>query len=488
VQKIYPASMLVLAGLAVPAAVSAQDPVPITATPYVVKGGPGIQIEPSISGSIVALTELTVGELYNTKRINYVDLAVPGAVWQVIPGNADQYDDRPHTSGQMIAFARRWETSVPGAVIMAFDVANPSAGPVVLSPASTMRRTNPAVGGDTVAFSQVLWGTAYNPARMDICVSSLSAPSAPEVCLTSDRANGPPSVTPDGNTVLWNKCPGGSETCDIYLAERDTASGTWGDPRLLADTGGTDSLPHTDGRLVTWQASGVEPDTGMWYWHIYYMSLDGTIPPRRVPLSAGMEWGVGFPHVSGNVISFEGRERSGLHLYDVPTGTTYSLPPEPGIGRWLSDMSHDTTTGEVRMVWSQWVHGMDYNSEDVWGVDFIIAAAQYVVQPLFNQSRAYKQGSVVPIRLQILDAGGTDVSSPSLALVATALVQTDSTADPLVVEDAGTANPDNAFRYDETLPGYVFNLSTKTLSPGTWELRFSIGGDTREYSVTFDVR
>ena len=121
-------------------------------------------------------------------------------------------------------------------------------------------------------------------------------------------------------------------------------------------------------------------------------------------------------------------------------------------------------------------------------MSFDLDAPVYTVQPLFNQSRAHKAGSVVPIRLQLLDASGMNVSSPSLVLTATGLAQQDSTANPLVVEDAGNANPDSAFRYDATLQGYAFNLSTKNLAPGTWELRFRVAGGTREYAVTFDVR
>jgi hypothetical protein len=38
------------------------------------------------------------------------------------------------------------------------------------------------------------------------------------------------------------------------------------------------------------------------------------------------------------------------------------------------------------------------------------------------------------------------------------------------LQDAGGANPGNLFRYDAALGGYVFNLSTKGLTAGTYAL------------------
>ena len=53
---------------------------------------------------------------------------------------------------------------------------------------------------------------------------------------------------------------------------------------------------------------------------------------------------------------------------------------------------------------------------------------------------------------------------------------------------AAAANPDFDFRYDASLPGYIYNLSTKGLATGTWALNFTIPGDPTSHSVQFDVR
>jgi hypothetical protein len=97
-------------------------------------------------------------------------------------------------------------------------------------------------------------------------------------------------------------------------------------------------------------------------------------------------------------------------------------------------------------------------------------------------------GSVFPIRLQLLDAQSNNISSPSLVLTVTGLVQKDGSAVSAVVDDAGNANPDSAFRYDETLGGYAYNLSTKGMATGTWELQFTVSGDSTTYRIGFDLR
>ena len=73
-------------------------------------------------------------------------------------------------------------------------------------------------------------------------------------------------------------------------------------------------------------------------------------------------------------------------------------------------------------------------------------------------------------------------------LTAGQLVKQDDVASTTYAEDAGNANPDNAFRYDATLGGYIYNLSTKGLTQGTWKLTFTVAGDPVEHSVTFGVR
>ena len=115
------------------------------------------------------------------------------------------------------------------------------------------------------------------------------------------------------------------------------------------------------------------------------------------------------------------------------------------------------------------------------------ARHRYAVLPLFDASRSYKLGSIVPIRLQLLDPQGENVSSASLVPTATRLVRKDA-APPLDIQDAGNSNPDGDLHYDSALQGYVFNLSTRNLALGTWDLCFAVPGDTATYHILFSIR
>ena len=105
---------------------------------------------------------------------------------------------------------------------------------------------------------------------------------------------------------------------------------------------------------------------------------------------------------------------------------------------------------------------------------------------LYDQTKSHKSGSIVPIRLQLTNAAGANVSSASLAVTAigTTLVSTNAAG---VLEDAGHSNPDFDFRYDKGLSGYVFNLKTTGYAPGTYALAFRVTGDPTAHTVQFRI-
>jgi microsomal dipeptidase-like Zn-dependent dipeptidase len=109
----------------------------------------------------------------------------------------------------------------------------------------------------------------------------------------------------------------------------------------------------------------------------------------------------------------------------------------------------------------------------------------YNVCLLYDPTKVKKAGSTVPIKLQICDAAGANLSRPDTAVVATSVLMV-STQTSGPVEDPGNSNPDGNFRYDSG--GYQFNLKTTGLAAGTWELRFRIAGDPTEHGAGFQVR
>jgi septal ring-binding cell division protein DamX len=123
---------------------------------------------------------------------------------------------------------------------------------------------------------------------------------------------------------------------------------------------------------------------------------------------------------------------------------------------------------------------------------FYLARRGLHINTLFDQTKAYKSGSTVPIKLQALDANNSNVSSSSTSLVARDLrLVSGNTTAPVV--DSGNANPDSTFRYDSTLGGsgggYIFNLSTRGLASGQYVLSFYVGNDRSFfYTVKFEVK
>ncbi len=111
----------------------------------------------------------------------------------------------------------------------------------------------------------------------------------------------------------------------------------------------------------------------------------------------------------------------------------------------------------------------------------------YNICRLYDSTKSYKSGSVAPIKLQLCNATGANVSSLEIAITATGVRQTSSDA-AQAVQDAGNANPDSNFRYDPTLGGYIFNLATRDLATGTYELTLTVAGDPQPHTVPFSIR
>ena len=112
----------------------------------------------------------------------------------------------------------------------------------------------------------------------------------------------------------------------------------------------------------------------------------------------------------------------------------------------------------------------------------------YGVCALYDQEKAAQSNSTIPVKLQLCDAGGTNVSAPTAVMQATGVLMV-STQTPAQLADAGDANPDFNFRYVAGTPGaYIFNLSTKGYAPGTYLLNIVVGGDPVPHAVKFSVR
>jgi hypothetical protein len=111
----------------------------------------------------------------------------------------------------------------------------------------------------------------------------------------------------------------------------------------------------------------------------------------------------------------------------------------------------------------------------------------FAVCPLYDSTTSKKAGSTVPIKLQLCDGSGRNLSSSAIVIHATGVTRLSNNA-PAILDDPGNANPDFDFRYDAGLAGYIFNLSTTGYTGGTYVLVFTVAGDPTTHTAPFAIR
>jgi hypothetical protein len=128
-------------------------------------------------------------------------------------------------------------------------------------------------------------------------------------------------------------------------------------------------------------------------------------------------------------------------------------------------------------------YGGDNNFTAATGTGSLTVA--YSTQLLFNNSKPVHSGADLPIKLELTDGSGADISSANIAVTAVSLM--DSKGDSVSLRSAGNANPNDPFHYDPNLGGYIFNLDTKGLAAGTYTFYYKAGNDPTLHSLTFVV-
>lgn len=94
----------------------------------------------------------------------------------------------------------------------------------------------------------------------------------------------------------------------------------------------------------------------------------------------------------------------------------------------------------------------------------------------------FKLGRAIPVKFQLQDASGNFVSTASARIYLTK-ISNGVIGDEIEAESVGKANTGNFFRYDSTNNQYIFNLRTKGLSKGTWQIRVLLNDEASHYTV-----
>lgn len=95
-----------------------------------------------------------------------------------------------------------------------------------------------------------------------------------------------------------------------------------------------------------------------------------------------------------------------------------------------------------------------------------------------NGSKVYKRGRTLPIKFQLQDVGQSYISTASATITMQQFSDEAPVGDPVEVESTSGADHGNTFRYDSDNEQYIFNLNTKNLSSGVWQLQVRLNDGT----------
>ncbi|MDD5669047.1 MAG: PxKF domain-containing protein, partial [Candidatus Omnitrophica bacterium] len=104
------------------------------------------------------------------------------------------------------------------------------------------------------------------------------------------------------------------------------------------------------------------------------------------------------------------------------------------------------------------------------------------VFPPINQdgTSVFKLNRTVPVKFQLKDQFGNFVST-AVARIYLSKLTNSIIGNEIEPESTSQATEGNLFRYSSTDNQYVFNLGTKNLSQGTWQIRIALDDNTSKY-------
>lgn len=98
-----------------------------------------------------------------------------------------------------------------------------------------------------------------------------------------------------------------------------------------------------------------------------------------------------------------------------------------------------------------------------------------VLKPIeADGSKVFNLGSTVPVKFRLTDAKGENITDAAVKLYL-AEITGDMTGPEFEAASASSAINENVFKYDSTDNQYIFNLSTKNLKAGVYQIRIDLG-------------
>jgi hypothetical protein len=428
-----------------------------------INNGSGDQTEPHVSGNLAVYTDNPAGI---SRTIHYFDFSTVGDMTVPVGALGDN-DVLADVNGSRIVFTRTRIADGQSAVMLF----NTVSGVVTeLDPQPVMIRFGAVIGGNTVAYEELAIGGG------DIFAYDLVTGTATNLT-QSVESDGVPAVSPAGNAVVWERCVGSN--CGIYRSV-NTGSG-WGSPQLVLDTASNDSLPDTDGTTVVYDSDRPSA-TGK---DIYFQPLTGGTETELQIAGDQQD-----PSIDSGVIAFESRELSttDIYVYVIANNTLFRVTNTPAVSESLNDLSV-LPNGDIRVVWAA-DDGLFLDEHNVYGRTFSPPATHHftaaVQQPInADGSSVFKAGKgVVPVKFSLADNGSPTCTLPAATIALTRV--SGAFTGPVNESDfIMPADSDSTFRIDSCQ--YVYNLSLKSLSAGTYRVEIKIGGQVVG-SANFELR
>jgi hypothetical protein len=453
------ASLMTTAGLA-QQPVTPPAPIQVNSPIIMINNSAGDQTDPHVSKDLTAYTDL--------KSIHYYSFS--NGVDTGIPTGTSLADSLSDVSGNRVCLTR--ETPTFDFEVAIFDLA--TATTTLIDPHPGDARMGCAIAGDTLIY--IDFGTGNGSGDIFSYDLAANPPAPPQPVSIDPNQEQNPNISPDGKIVVWENCPTPSN-CDVFKGVR--SGGVWS-VSAVANSAFYEENPDTDGTWITYdsnQTSATSPD-------IYFVPAAGG--PTTVLTLSGPQVN---PSISQGFLGFESTvppaTTPDIYVYDIAQNLLYQVTSTPGVSEQLNDISV-LDNGDVRMVWA--ADDGPNHELNVYGTTFTpIRQGSYYDCPLYDPNVAKKAGSAYPIKIQLCDVSGNNLSSPSITVHAVGVTRI-STNTPIVLDDTGNANPDFDFRYDSSLQGYIFNLSTKGYATGTYNVNFFAGSDPSLHSAQFAVK
>ena len=102
-------------------------------------------------------------------------------------------------------------------------------------------------------------------------------------------------------------------------------------------------------------------------------------------------------------------------------------------------------------------------------------------------SSVFKLGRTIPVKFQLRDDQGNFVTNAVANIFLQKFDNGDPEGDPMEGDSTSAASTGTEFRYDFTSNQYIFNLATKLLSTGTWQIRILLD-DGMSYYVKIGLK